>query len=146
MKVLFIKNLKGTGKVGEIKEVSDGYAMNFLLANNYAVKATDQVISQQKQLQIELEHQEQKTIQEIKNQFVALDQKTITIIVSNKDLKGNLYQSIRIEEIISEIRKVLQIYVDKKYIIDYQPIRHVGNYVINLKYKELKAKILLLVI
>lgn len=146
MKVLFIKNLKGKGRIGEIKEVSDGYATNFLLAHNYAVKATDQVIAQQKQSQAELKHQEQQTVQEIKNQFAILDQKTITIIVSNKDLKGNLYQSIRIEEIISEIRKLLEVYLDKKYITNYQPIKQVGNYTINLKHKELSAKIFVSII
>ena len=40
MKVIFIKDLKKQGKVDEIKEVSDGYAMNFLIKNGYAVKYT----------------------------------------------------------------------------------------------------------
>ena len=40
MKVIFIKDLKKQGKVNEIKEVSDGYAMNFLIKNGYAVKYT----------------------------------------------------------------------------------------------------------
>lgn len=41
MKVIFLKDVKGQGKKGEIKEVSDGYASNFLIKNKYAVKATD---------------------------------------------------------------------------------------------------------
>ena len=40
MKVIFIKDLKKQGKVDEIKEVSDGYAVNFLIKNGYAVKYT----------------------------------------------------------------------------------------------------------
>ena len=40
MKVIFIKDLKKQGKVNEIKEVSDGYALNFLIKNGYAVKYT----------------------------------------------------------------------------------------------------------
>ena len=40
MKVIFIKDLKKQGKVNEIKEVSDGYATNFLIKNGYAVKYT----------------------------------------------------------------------------------------------------------
>ena len=42
MEVIFIKDLKGQGKKGEIKEVKDGYAMNFLIKNKYAVKKNDE--------------------------------------------------------------------------------------------------------
>lgn len=41
MKVIFLKDVKGQGKQGEIKEVKDGYGMNYLIKNGYAVKATD---------------------------------------------------------------------------------------------------------
>ena len=42
MQVIFIKDLKGQGKKGEIKEVKDGYATNFLIKNKYAVKKTEE--------------------------------------------------------------------------------------------------------
>ena len=45
MQVIFIKDLKGKGKKGEIKEVKDGYADNFLIKNGYAVKKTDASMS-----------------------------------------------------------------------------------------------------
>ena len=41
MKVIFIKDVKGQGKKGEVKEVKDGYGMNFLVKKGYAVLATD---------------------------------------------------------------------------------------------------------
>jgi large subunit ribosomal protein L9 len=41
MKVIFLKDVKGKGKQGEIKNVSDGYAHNFLLKNGYAIEATE---------------------------------------------------------------------------------------------------------
>ena len=41
MRVIFIKDLKKQGRKGEIKEVKDGYAENYLIKNNYAIKATD---------------------------------------------------------------------------------------------------------
>ena len=44
MKVLFTKNVRGKGKVGDIKEVPDGYAVNFLIAQGYAVRADGQVV------------------------------------------------------------------------------------------------------
>ncbi len=42
MKVIFIKDLKNQGKKGEVKEVKDGYAMNFLVKNGYALIASEQ--------------------------------------------------------------------------------------------------------
>ena len=48
MKVIFTKDVKGQGKKGEIKEVSDGYAMNFLIKNKFAVQATNQSVNKLK--------------------------------------------------------------------------------------------------
>lgn len=48
MKVLFIKDVKGTAKRGEVKDIADGYAMNFLLPQNLAVKATPENIAKLK--------------------------------------------------------------------------------------------------
>lgn len=45
MKVIFIKDVKGQGKKGEIKDVTDGYGTNFLIKNGYAVKATETSIT-----------------------------------------------------------------------------------------------------
>ncbi len=46
MKVVFLKDVKGKGKKGEIKNVADGYAQNFLIKNGYAVEASKQALSQ----------------------------------------------------------------------------------------------------
>ena len=48
MKIIFIKDVKGQGKKGEIKEVKDGYGMNYLIKNNYAVQATNQSVNRLK--------------------------------------------------------------------------------------------------
>lgn len=46
MKVVFLKDVKGKGKKGEIKNVADGYAQNFLIKNGYAAEANAQALSQ----------------------------------------------------------------------------------------------------
>ena len=48
MKVIFLKDLKGQGKTGEIKEVKDGYGMNYLIKNGYAVKASETSVNRLK--------------------------------------------------------------------------------------------------
>ena len=63
MKVIFIKDLKKQGKTGEIKEVSDGYATNYLIKNGYAVKYTK---TSNERLNEEIKNKQQKENEEIK--------------------------------------------------------------------------------
>jgi large subunit ribosomal protein L9 len=139
MKVLFIKNLKGKDIIGEIKEVSDGYAMNFLIAGGYAVKATDEVIRRHQQEHDLAQAEERQMYEKIKDDFVILNGKQITLVATQKDLKGKLYQSIKIEEILSEVRNRHKIFFDKKYITRYEPIKHVGNYTIAYSFQDLSG-------
>ena len=66
MKVIFLKDLKGQGKKGEIKEVSDGYAMNFLIKKGYALKKTEGSMNKLK------EEQEHDRELDVKNREEAL--------------------------------------------------------------------------
>jgi large subunit ribosomal protein L9 len=59
MEVIFIKDLKGQGKVNQLKEVSDGYAMNFLIPNGYAVQATPGKVETLK-VKIKVQNEEDK--------------------------------------------------------------------------------------
>ena len=143
MKILFIKNLKGKGKVGEIKEVADGYAINFLIANGYAVRATNQIIEQQqKELSTKII---QEQIQDIETQQLVhtLKDKKIYISIDQKDLKGNLYKAIKIEEIIFAIQKQLNIFLDKKHIAGYSGVKTIGTHEISLEYYGIVVKFFL---
>ena len=62
MKVLFIKDLKGQGKKGEVKVVKDGYGMNYLIKNGYAVQATEGNLKHQDTLNQKREQEEQELI------------------------------------------------------------------------------------
>ncbi len=142
MKVLFIKNLKGKGKIGESKEVSDGYALNFLIANRYAIKATEQVLLQQKQSEQEKDQLSQEYDNNIKKNITELQGKKINILVTKKDLKGNLYKSVSVEEIIFSLQKQLQIFIDKKYIKKYTGIKTIGIHTVSFEYKDVTANLL----
>ena len=77
MKVIFIKDLKKQGKVNEIKEVSDGYALNFLIKNGYAVKYTktssDRLNKDLEDIQIK-EEKEIEIAKELKEKIAVLSQ------------------------------------------------------------------------
>ena len=102
MKVIFLKDLKKQGKKNEIKEVSDGYATNYLIKNGYAVKYTksssdrlDAEIMQNKQN----EENNVKTATEIKNK---LEKEVISFMVSTgKD--GKVFGSISSKQICEKL-------------------------------------------
>ena len=62
MKVIFLKDVKGQGKKGQIKEVKDGYGMNFLIKNGYAVMATKTGVTRLEQENRLQEKEEQEKI------------------------------------------------------------------------------------
>ncbi len=136
MKVFFIKNLKGKGKIGDIVETPDGYAMNYLIKGGYAVRATDEVVRRHNEEKALHDAEEKQHEEKIQQDLAMINKKTITLVATQKDLKGKLYQSIRIEEIISEIRNRYKIFLDKKYVNHYTPIKTVGKYDIIFSYKN----------
>ena len=72
MQVIFIKDLKHQGKKGEIKEVKDGYAQNFLIKNGYAVKKNDLnvgILNRQKKEEKELDDYNRKMALDMKNKI-----------------------------------------------------------------------------
>jgi len=81
MEVIFIKDLKGQGKKGEIKKVKDGYGQNFLIKNNYAVLANDQNKQELNRQTIKDEKQEEKKKQEAYSLKEKLDQLTLEFVV-----------------------------------------------------------------
>ena len=99
MKVIFLKDLKNQGKKGEIKEVKDGYAKNFLIKNGYAIKETKESLKildrENKQAQ-ELDEKNKKEAKELKQK---LEQEKITFQVKTGK-NDKVFGSISLKQII----------------------------------------------
>jgi large subunit ribosomal protein L9 len=146
MKVFFIKNLRGKGSVGDIKEVPDGYALNFLIAGGYAVKATDDVIKKHQQEQATKHALQQKESQEVEKVFHSVRDKQILLEATRKDLSGKLYKSITIAEIINQVRKDFGTYLKQDWFKHYKPIKQTGEHTIHLEHGPLTVKFTITVI
>ncbi|MFX3674345.1 MAG: 50S ribosomal protein L9 [Paenisporosarcina sp.] len=113
MKVIFLKDVKGKGKKGEIKNVADGYAHNFLLKNNFAVEANQASISAlDGQKRKEDKHAEQ-VLEDAKKLKEKLEQLTIEIKAKSGD-GGRLFGSITTKQVAEQLQKTHGIKIDKR--------------------------------
>lgn len=129
MKVIFIKDLKGQGKKKDIKEVSDGYAQNYLIKNGYAVKYTDtssKILSEQIEKENKEEEKNIKQAQDLKKQ---LENETLRFIV--KSNQGKVFGSISTKQICEELAKLGYI-IDKKKIVINNPINTLGYHTVRI--------------
>ena len=135
MKVIFIKDLEGTGKKGEIKEVKPGYARNYLIPKGIAIEATPENIRQlerQEQLFTTKKKKELSRAKEIKN---ILENASITIATkAGQDEK--LFGAITPEDIAEAVLQQKNIEIDKHQILLEQPIKKLGVYKVPIRIGE----------
>ncbi|WAA09550.1 50S ribosomal protein L9 [Fervidibacillus albus] len=125
MKVIFLKDVKGKGKKGEIKNVADGYAQNYLLKNNLAIEATPANIkSMEAKKRREIKQKEQE-MQEAKNLKGKIDQLTVELTAKAGE-GGRLFGSITSKQIAEKLQKDHNIKIDKRKIEMDDAIRSLG--------------------
>lgn len=130
MKVIFLKDLKKQGKKNEIKEVSDGYATNYLIKNGYAIKYTktssDRLDAEILQNKID-EENNIKAANEIKNK---MEKEIISFVVSTgKD--GKVFGSVSSKQICEELNKK-GYKIDKKQIVINDSLSSIGMFYVDV--------------
>lgn len=144
MKVLLLQDVKGQGKKGEIINVSDGYANNFLLKKGLGIIATADTINSVAIKNKAIERQKAEEKQKAQDDANKLKGQVIHITAS-KGSQGKMYGSITNKEIAEELTK-LGYAVDKKQIVLKDPIRTTGSYPITVKmYAEISTAITVVV-
>jgi len=105
MKVIFLKDVKGQGKKGEIKEVKDGYGMNFLIKNKYAVQATETSVNRLKKENQEKALEENLLVKEMEDIKKKLEKEKIVFKAKtgNKDQMFGTISVKQIKEKLSEL-------------------------------------------
>ncbi|MFC3773260.1 50S ribosomal protein L9 [Paenibacillus sp. GCM10012303] len=140
MKVIFLKDVKGQGKKGEIKDLSEGYIRNFLLPKGLAAIASEGNVKQ-------LEHQKQsenkrKEKEKADAQELAAKLNEMTVVIKSKAGEGGrLFGSITSKQIAEELEKK-GIHLDKRKIEMADAIRSIGTMTVKVKlYPDVAAQL-----
>lgn len=148
MKVIFLQDVKGKGKKGEIKEVPNGYANNFLLKKGLAKEATSSAVSELKGKKKAKEKEEAEVLQEAKElkDFLEKDETAVEIKTKAAD-DGRLFGSVTTKQIASAAKEQLNVELDKRKINMKVPMRSVGSQTLDVKIHpevtaELKVRVL----
>ena len=132
MKVILLQDVKGKGKKGQMLEVSDGYARNFMLPKKLAIEATPDAINTMRmndKAAAEKAAKERAEALEISKKLRAM-----TLIVKAKGGgAGRLFGSVTNQEIADALAKNSDIKLDKRKIVIADPIKSVGTYTVNCK-------------
>ncbi|ANK60596.1 MULTISPECIES: 50S ribosomal protein L9 [Loigolactobacillus] len=143
MKVIFLEDVRGKGKRGEVKNVPDGYAQNFLIKNNKAMLATKKAMSQLKGQQKAEEKraaEELAVAKQVKEKIE--DDKTVVEIKSKAGEDSRLFGSVPSKQIAQALDKQFGIKVDKRKIELPEPIRALGYRNVTVKlFDDVTAKI-----
>lgn len=131
MKVVFLKDVAGAGRKGEVKEVNDGYGRNFLVARGLAAQATDKVLAKLSNELKQKEDSQRKLEQKYLNLRGELDKRTFTVSVK-VGAQNQIFGSISDKEILAKIKEKLNLELDKKQ-ISLPKIKQVGEYTFEVK-------------
>ena len=132
MKVILLQDVKGKGKKGQMLEVSDGYARNFMLPKKLAIEATPDAINTMRM-------NDKATAERIaREKAEALDTskklRELTVVVTAKGGgNGRLFGAVTTQEIAAALEKQAGIKLDKRKLVLSENIKNVGTYTVNCK-------------
>lgn len=138
MKVIFLKDVPRVGKKYDVKNVNDGYAINFLFPQKLAERASAEALikleQSQKEILIEREMEESRIIKNLEE----LKGKTITL-KGNANEKGHLFSSIHKKEIIEKMLSEHKIEINEDLLVLEKPIKEIGEHEIPISIKGKKS-------
>ena len=141
MIVILKKDVKGTGKAGDVVKVSDGYARNLLLPKGLAEEATKNNVHSLEKARAKREEEEAQARAEAEKQAEEMKKMRVTIVTKAGE-GGKLFGSITTKDIAEALKEQCGINVDKRKVVLDQPIKEVGITRVKVKiYPEITGTI-----
>lgn len=113
MKVILCQDVKGQGKKGQLVNVSDGYARNFLFPKGLAIEANATAMNELKNRESSEQHKLAEEKKAAENLKVAIDGKTVTLH-AKAGAAGKLFGAVTSKEVAEELKKLYKVEIDKR--------------------------------
>ncbi|MBD5520149.1 MAG: 50S ribosomal protein L9 [Lachnospiraceae bacterium] len=141
MKIILLQDVKSLGKQGEIVDVSDGYARNFILPKKVGLEANSKNLNDLKLQKANEEKRAQELLEEAKELAKVLETKEVVVKMKSGE-GGKTFGSISSKEIAVEAKKQCDLELDKKKIQLPEPIKALGAYEVTVKlHPKVSAKL-----
>jgi large subunit ribosomal protein L9 len=144
MKVILLSDIRKIGKKHEVKNVSDGHALNLLIPKGLVEPATPGALKKLECVKVELERHNKVQEELLLKNLDAIKDSTVTI-KGEANEKGHLFKGIHKEEIVSEIEKETRISLHSDYLELEKPIKELGTHELSIKVQDKIVKINLVV-
>ena len=141
MKVILIADVKNVGKKGEVVDVSEGYATNFLIKKRLAIlqnKANLNDLNKQKEEEKKLDMQNRQNAMELKEKLKGV----VVIFKEHAGTEGRLHSAITSKMLEAKLANEYNLKVDKKNFKNYMPIKAIGKATVDVVlYKDIVGRI-----
>jgi large subunit ribosomal protein L9 len=132
VKIVFLKEVEGSGRIGEIKNVADGYARNYLLPKGLAAPATPEAIRKAEARAV-VEAKRQAQLDEAAQLLAGQMGEASIRIVAKAGSKGRLFGSVTQADIAVEVGKLVGQEVDRHQVALAEPIKETGEYQVTIQ-------------
>lgn len=139
MKIILLKDVQKVGKKYDVKNVSDGFALNFLIPQGNAKLATANAIKSVEQLK-NTEAVDRKVREDLLMKNLADLSKAEVTITGKASEKGHLFSGIHKEQLVEEIKKQTRLDVGAEFIELDKPLKEIGEHMITVKVGDKKAE------
>ncbi len=132
MKVVFLKDVEGSGRIGEIKNVADGFARNYLLPKGMAAPATADAVRKAEARAVVEAHRQAQLDEAAQSIAERVAGQTVRIVVKAGS-KGRLFGSVTQADVAEEVGKLLRQEVDRHQVVLAEPIKETGDYEVTIQ-------------
>ncbi|QIA28101.1 50S ribosomal protein L9 [Thermaerobacter sp. PB12/4term] len=132
MKVVLLQDVKGLGRKGDIKDVADGYARNFLLPKGLAREATREVLNQIQQQEAARQRRARQELEQARSLAHRLDGRAVEVRARAGE-SGRLFGSVTSQDVVEALARTFGVKIDRKRVELPEPLRQLGSYDVVLR-------------